>query len=897
MFKLNSKLTMACSAAVLALAMTACSSSSDDDPPVASNVPEVVEPSGPTNDQVAASQTALNAHSVCPDGTRDGQGCVRRRHECGQCNCRADGSHCPAGGSDSCSNSNCSRCASDAQKEAFGDTAEADAAAAVMSAADAVTLANAVVEAVALANAIAASQTALNAYSSAQTAHTAAKAAYDADMSVDNATALQTAATALEAAATAAQTAIAAGASDAQKEAFGDTAVADATAAVMSAADAVTLANASAADAVALANAIMASQTALDEYSLTQTAYTTAKAAYDADTSVANATDLQMAATALQAAAMAAHTAIAAGSTDVQKEAFGDTAVAEAAQAVADAAAFVIAARIVADEGAEALKDVQSGVMAAMTAAGVASEEAQTAATAAQDARANRATMQTDDLHADNSGELADKAQEHADAAAAAAKAADDANVMAMAATDVEAATRELVMAQAAQDTAEKQQGYAETARDNAATAAMAELTIEGTVKTVGDTSIDAAADRSVVTTGEDETAQVVDTGLQLKGEFPMATGEGADDGVLGAQDDPDMDDNQAIKHVQKVTDRTFPIGKVVDSENDTARLMIVIKYAGSKNAYVYNLGADLETGTKAGYIGLDDGDATNNNADGNDVNNVALRSEGTFYAAGPDGGGEGALDHDDEVLDTTKAVEVFSYVDPLGTPATDNDMKKYVVLTGENENKVDGVTTYTYINVDVEVTVAAAGNNAEAFDTKVRAVIPEATDYEHIHFGAWAALGEAANDGRQKIADLGIGFVQSIGDGLTGADMPNNGTGNYSGNWVATVRVADEDGNGAIVLESGAASLDADFGMDEITATLTDLATLSGDISGNTFNGDTAEDITHDSLDADGKFTGSFSGGFYGAKAAEAGGIFDFTSDDKEAGEFRGAFGADRKK
>ena len=35
MFKLNSKLTMACSAAVLALAMAACSSSSDDNPPVA----------------------------------------------------------------------------------------------------------------------------------------------------------------------------------------------------------------------------------------------------------------------------------------------------------------------------------------------------------------------------------------------------------------------------------------------------------------------------------------------------------------------------------------------------------------------------------------------------------------------------------------------------------------------------------------------------------------------------------------------------------------------------------------------------------------------------------------------------------------------------------------------
>ena len=39
----------------------------------------------------------------------------------------------------------------------------------------------------------------------------------------------------------------------------------------------------------------------------------------------------------------------------------------------------------------------------------------------------------------------------------------------------------------------------------------------------------------------------------------------------------------------------------------------------------------------------------------------------------------------------------------------------------------------------------------------------------------------------------------------------------------------------------------------------------------------------------------GEFSGGFYGAKAAEAGGVFAFTSEDQEAGEFSGAFGADR--
>ena len=48
----------------------------------------------------------------------------------------------------------------------------------------------------------------------------------------------------------------------------------------------------------------------------------------------------------------------------------------------------------------------------------------------------------------------------------------------------------------------------------------------------------------------------------------------------------------------------------------------------------------------------------------------------------------------------------------------------------------------------------------------------------------------------------------------------------------------------------------------------------------------------TGSGLDASADFEGSFSGGFYGAKAAEAGGVFDFASEDNEGGAFRGAFG-----
>ena len=62
------------------------------------------------------------------------------------------------------------------------------------------------------------------------------------------------------------------------------------------------------------------------------------------------------------------------------------------------------------------------------------------------------------------------------------------------------------------------------------------------------------------------------------------------------------------------------------------------------------------------------------------------------------------------------------------------------------------------------------------AYAAQVRAALPVAIDYKHIHFGVWAALGAAETSGSQDLSDLGIGFVQSIGDGLTGADMPNNG-------------------------------------------------------------------------------------------------------------------------
>ena len=532
------------------------------------------------------------------------------------------------------------------------------------------------------------------------------------------------------------------------------------------------------------------------------------------------------------------------------------------------------------------LQQVQADAMTAATAAATAAGDARTAADEAKAAIANLATWQTVDedgayYSAHAAEDYAGKAQTAADDAMTAANAAADA-------TDVPSATRALVDAENALDDAMTYRTGAMTKSTAAMTAAESELMIVGTVKTVGGVSLDATAGSSRVTTGEDEDEQTVITG-EIKSMAPMTTGTGVATGVDGVQDNPTTGDtDETIKHVQQVADRMFAIGKVVDDPDDVARLMIVTQYAGSKNAYVYSLGTAPSIGTQAGRITIDV-TATN---DVSETNNVVLKSEGTFYRAGDT---TGDLTADDEVGAMAEGVQVYSYVNP------NDDEKNYVVKT-TTESVEGGDTTYNYVSVDVDVTVPENAGDSEAFDTKVRAAIPEATDYKHIHFGVWAALGEAKADGTQVPSDMGIGFVQNFSDsGLTpigggSDDMPNNGDAMYDGNWVAAVRAADEDGNGAISLESGDASLDADFEEGTIEAILTGLATLEGDISGNTFSGDEASDITHTSLDSEGKFTGYVAGGFYGDGAAEAGGVFDFTSEDQEAGEFQGAFGGDKQ-
>ena len=97
---------------------------------------------------------------------------------------------------------------------------------------------------------------------------------------------------------------------------------------------------------------------------------------------------------------------------------------------------------------------------------------------------------------------------------------------------------------------------------------------------------------------------------------------------------------------------------------------------------------------------------------------------------------------------------------------------------------------------------------------------------------------------------------------------MPNSGNATYNGNWVANIQEADAQGDGAITRQTGTSSMVADFGKDTVKVNLSGLATLAGDISENTFSGDsqpTLNTTLPGGLANADDFMGSFSGGFFG--------------------------------
>ena len=486
------------------------------------------------------------------------------------------------------------------------------------------------------------------------------------------------------------------------------------------------------------------------------------------------------------------------------------------------------------------------------------------------------ATLQTGQMAARYAGE----AKDAADKAKAAYDTAKTEAGKANAATNITAAVEARSNAQKAAMDAKKYADMADMKSKGAVREAAGELKINGTVKSVGSSSVDATAPNSKVTTD----GSTVETGLLSM----LTTNAPGGASVTGVSKTADTD--YVAPMAQGNDNSALAIGKRLDSADDMARLELVTARAGTKTVKVFSKGSsDLAaTSTKEGYISID-----LTTTPDPETNNVRLRSEGMFY---PGGTADAALDEEAAaVAHDAKAVEVFSY----RNPNTSDGPKIYVVLQQESTVSATGVTTYTYRSADIHVEDLDMDGDGNTDMVGVMAKIPDAVDYEYLHFGTWASLGDAEKDGTQMLDSLGIGFVQAIGDGLTAAsDMPNISTATYNGNWVANVQDADEDGDGNITRDQGKLVMTADFDKSTVVVDLMDLAKVSGaKIVENGFSGGTLGPSGGTLVTADNAemFDGTTSGNFFGDRGKEAGGVFDYKSKDYKLGAFRGAFGGAR--
>ena len=548
------------------------------------------------------------------------------------------------------------------------------------------------------------------------------------------------------------------------------------------------------------------------------------------------------------------------------------------------------------------LEETQTAAADAAAAAMTASDAAAKAADDAATATMYLATLQTgaDSNAAEMGGnEHADAARKYAKAAMTASDAAAAASASAASATTAAEAEAAWRMAENAKDDAVKAETEASKHAAAASAAAMSELHIKDALKWAGGIMDDDEGASSVNANADTTTSPAKD----------KITGFIEDvERSLGAVAGRAYDEATATLYRQAVAARDLKIGKTLDSSDDKARLTVFHSRFTTNDVSVYGIPATrtsiivrIDSDGNRTLAGSDGSLGTDDDVAAPAFNSLGMHHEASNPLSDPadltsqptaaDG-----LANTDVVGAETTATEVFSYTDS-GTFHT--------VETSRIVNAVTGDADVTYMSVD---TLAPAAPDAHGIDDdfpggpsatetdenpeqiRETASIPVAELYSHIHFGIWAGLGPAAKDGSQKVANLGIGFVQNFsGSGKT--DRLGIGTVSYNGDWVAAVQKRNRTaGAGAIILDNNTARLVADFDEQEFTATLNGLATLEGTIAGNGFSGITAKAITHDDLNSDGTFVGEFSGGIYGPAGTEAAGVFDF--DGKQNGAFRGAFG-----
>ncbi|WP_136661889.1 transferrin-binding protein-like solute binding protein [Nitratireductor sp. XY-223] len=532
------------------------------------------------------------------------------------------------------------------------------------------------------------------------------------------------------------------------------------------------------------------------------------------------------------------------------------------------------------------LGKAQAAAKAAMEAAKTQSDAADTEADKAEAAQMNIALLQTGDP----------MAKTHAEAARAAARAAMTAyntakaeSAKAAAATTDTAAVEARIAAQAALKTAQAQQKIAMDKAAEAVKAAGMEVKVSydddgKPTYRVGEVTIVAGAEKMVKKVNDE-----VERTTGKIGPFTIArrSARTASPYKEKSGNTPEVMAQPAVER------RSLTIGSITDSADDKMRLVLVDKYetseAAKKDVMVSVFRRNDNPSENSNHIYIratpENEDAPYGTFDQGDKKYVVKRATGVFYeVTGPDATptgktGSGSLDkftigYDKDPQNTNDENGIYYHDDDEGNRTW---YKRVGVTTDGNADPSgsgnDGVR-YQYIKTPVH---------------NVR--FPTAKSFEHLNYGTWAGLKEDGN----TLADLGTGFVSKLPDGTVTPtnDMPNFGQATYEGGWTGNVRAAAADGNGAITNQKEVMTTIAKFGENTLTTTLNTLATLKGDIDGNSFSGTGVSGVgTKGGLTGGDGYTGSFSGSFFGPKAEEIGGVFDITSEGRKAGEARGAFG-----
>ena len=218
---------------------------------------------------------------------------------------------------------------------------------------------------------------------------------------------------------------------------------------------------------------------------------------------------------------------------------------------------------------------------------------------------------------------------------------------------------------------------------------------------------------------------------------------------------------------------------------------------------------------------------------------------------------------------------------------------------------KVGTVVANTVEDEDVPVGSVKMGNTGWAVGTELFVGLPavmeedgsnldrdKAMGFDYLAYGVWAKI-----DDKDMPTELGNGYLIAYPSMLTSADsMPVTGKASFEGQYVSYVRKMR---TGTIKAMDGDATMEANFGKDAMSVTLEDQfgegndLILTGTIDGNTFTGTGLGKSEGGSyLNEDGAIA-DMSGGFYGEKVDEAGGVYDVLGgSDKKAGRVVGAFG-----